>query len=141
MKNVKYSPNQAAKILKRSSRTLRRWNSNGKLVAHRDSGNHPFYLKKDILNFILKQNEYSILTIYWGENLKDVFNQASSKDKLLLTQKEDIDFILDAAISYQLSKLIIEDVSLVNGEAAFELLCVLMKKYNVQVILVNKGKS
>lgn len=51
-----YTLDEFAKLINVSKITLRRWDNNGKLVAHRTNGNARFYTRQDYLDFLKMKN-------------------------------------------------------------------------------------
>lgn len=62
-------PKDASKILKVTTKTLREWEKQGKLISHRTNTNRRYYLKSEIYNFLNLSNRVdSKIVIYARES-------------------------------------------------------------------------
>lgn len=78
--NEWFSIGEAAKYLRVSPDTLRRWEKCGYLKAHRSPTNHRYYLKNELENFFTKK----------GEVLSDSSRSFSPQEVKLPAKKENL---------------------------------------------------
>lgn len=130
-----------------TTRTLRRWNNQGRLVPFRDATNHPYYTTNQIENFLMKGHKIKHRIIWTSKHLNKTklgtLLSKYSKEYLLLQSSntslgEDIQLsrIITYALDYQLGELIICKDQLINQQA-FEILRIFLKRFNVKVTSID----
>lgn len=138
----KYTAKEAAAFLGVSTRTLRRKNSSGELVAKRDSGNHPYYFKEQLEKYNDKKKKYRIL---WSSKLYKFDSSNLPKDNLvsLSLVKSDLDLdkdpsfkkIVRLSMCKRLKQIVVPNYRLVGTKDEYQLFCRIFKTIGIDVVI------